>query len=637
MKKTIISTMTGALLSMSAIAQFQLPPSSLNAPPDARQYLPYGSTVPAMVVTLANGTTYDNRTDRKRVAHFWKTYAHRSVPVLLSEVANYGSDFVSTARNLPSNWTGNVAGCVAGKIDTGIQEATIRQVNWYRAMVGLVPGKNGSEEDRLSAQLAALVMKSGNNVGLGLTHNPGPAYPCYSVEANAAATRSNLSTTNGPDQLGPGSIDAYMDDIGPGNEGVGHRNIEFLAGKRTFSYGEVAQIDQLPNPPAVGGSYALLRGNVSLTINQTNDAGSAGPAEILWPNPGYVPIDVFPRISGRWSMSCWDCDFTGATVSVKRNGVDTGVTIEKSQNNISGQGMVVWRVTGVDYLSFAPRSYTPFVQDDVFDVTVSYTRNGNVATRSYRTTVFNPELEHDFAPTFDITDMWWNANESGWGLKLVQGVDGNVFGTVFFYDEVGNPRWITMQGKWTAQSLFTGNLYGARGGNFAAMQFDPSAVQISQVGTGTLTFSPDTQSLRFDFSMGSQAGSKQLVRFANIPEGYRDGTNYRGMWWNANESGWGLTMQHYFNSLFVAWFTYNPDGSPLWVTLQGTWRDAITYEGKFYATEQAPWNPALFDPGATKIREAGVGKLTFTEFNRATFEYTLNGVSGKKQIEKFEF
>ena len=192
MKMKTLAVMVGVTLSTSAMAEFQLPPSSFNVPPAAKQYLPYGSTVPAMVVTLANGTTYDNRTDRKRVAHFWKTYAHRDVPVTFDLHAVYNADFVNTSRNLPSNWTGKTAGCVAGKIDTGIQEATLRQSNWYRSMVGLAPAKNGGAVDREAAQLAALVNFSGYAVGLGLSHTPGPEYPCYSVAAKEAASRASL-------------------------------------------------------------------------------------------------------------------------------------------------------------------------------------------------------------------------------------------------------------------------------------------------------------------------------------------------------------------------------------------------------------------------------------------------------------
>jgi len=96
-------------------------------------------------------------------------------------------------------------------------------------------------------------------------------------------------------------------------------------------------------------------------------------------------------------------------------------------------------------------------------------------------------------------------------------------------------------------------------------------------------------------------------------------------------------MQHYYNSLFVAWFTYNPDGSQVWVTLQGSRTSATTYEGKLYQIKQGPWNPTNFDANATEVAEVGTGKLTFTDTNRATFDYTMKGVTGKKLIEKFEF
>ena len=196
---------------------------------------------------------------------------------------------------------------------------------------------------------------------------------------------------------------------------------------------------------------------------------------------------------------------------------------------------------------------------------------------------------------------------------------------------------MTLQGVWTASGVFAGKLYSTRGPGYGSTPFDPKAVVVQEAGTGTLTFAPDTQAVRFDFTMGSQIGSKQMVRFSNIPEAYRNGENHRGMWWNASESGWGLTVQHYFSTMFVAWFTYNPDGSPLWTTLQGTWTGDNTFEGKLYQTKQAPWNPANFNPAATQVIEAGTAKLTFTDVNRATFDYTMKGVTGIKLIEKFEF
>ena len=614
-------------LAVSNLALAQGGPSTLRGdPPAAIQYLPYGVSTPQLTGKLANGTTFDYRNDRKRVAHFWKTHNHRLVPTTRETSNLYRSAYVSTFWNISSNGTGDVDKCFAGTVSLGIQEAAIRQTNWYRAMAGVPPVVNGSEATRVVAQQAALVNKSGEKVGLGISHTPGPNYPCYSAQTAAAAGVSLLAELVGPNQLGPGTTDRFVDDSGSNNAKVGHRVILLNSAVTGVGYGAVSA-------PFLSGTILTEAAVAAMppeygTTSVSRDTGT----DILWPSAGYVPFQAYPIISNRWSMSCANCDTSAATVNMLRNGVAIAVTIDSALNN-----NLVWVTQGVDYHAGLNSGAGYSIQDDVFDVTITYRKNGQPATKTYRTTVFNPEVDTDFVPTFDLTDMYWVPTESGWGVKLVQATDGNLFGAVYFYDDAGNPRWMTIQGVWTAPGVFSGKLYTTRGPGFNANPFNPALVQVTEAGAGTLTFSADTQSVRFDFTMGSQVASKQLVRFSNIPEGYRDGTNYRGMWWNANESGWGLTMQHYFNNLFVAWFTYNPDGSQLWVTMQGSWTSATTYEGKLYQVKQASWNPASFDANSTQVSEVGTAKLTFTDFNRATFDYTMKGVTGKKQIEKFEF
>ncbi len=34
------------------------------------------------------------------------------------------------------------------------------------------------------------------------------------------------------------------------------------------------------------------------------------------------------------------------------------------------------------------------------------------------------------------------------------------------------------------------------------------------------------------------------------------------LWWNPNESGWGLSLSHHGDSLFAVWYTYGPDNRP---------------------------------------------------------------------------
>ncbi len=46
-------------------------------------------------------------------------------------------------------------------------------------------------------------------------------------------------------------------------------------------------------------------------------------------------------------------------------------------------------------------------------------------------------------------------------------------------------------------------------------------------------------------------------------------TNYQDLWWAAGgaESGWGINLTHQGDVLFATWFTYDSDGTPLWLAV----------------------------------------------------------------------
>ena len=58
----------------------------------------------------------------------------------------------------------------------------------------------------------------------------------------------------------------------------------------------------------------------------------------------------------------------------------------------------------------------------------------------------------------DVSDVWWNAGESGWGLQLVQN-DTVVFATVYLYAADGRPS------HYTATLFHSGNLVWAGNAN----------------------------------------------------------------------------------------------------------------------------------------------------------------------------
>src|ERR1043166_810025 len=60
----------------------------------------------------------------------------------------------------------------------------------------------------------------------------------------------------------------------------------------------------------------------------------------------------------------------------------------------------------------------------------------------------------------DQSDLWWNPDESGWGIQFVQR-GSTIFATMFVYDANGNPTWYTatMEGaKPNGVLTFTGDL-----------------------------------------------------------------------------------------------------------------------------------------------------------------------------------
>ncbi len=115
--------------------------------------------------------------------------------------------------------------------------------------------------------------------------------------------------------------------------------------------------------------------------------------------------------------------------------------------------------------------------------------------------------------------------------------------------------------------------------------------------------------------------------------------NYSDMWWVGEaENGWGMSIQQHGNIQFIAFYIYDSTGKPTWYVMPGgTWgSNFTTYTGPLYQPTSAPLNnytPAQFVVGTSP----GNVTLTFTSSSTATLQYTINGVSGQKQMKRQEF
>ena len=236
------------------------------------------------------------------------------------------------------------------------------------------------------------------------------------------------------------------------------------------------------------------------------------------------------------------------------------------------------------------------------------------------------------APNYE--GSWWAAPagvESGWGLNFAHQGDV-IFVTWFTYDATGKTWWLSMTANKIGNNVYSGALYETRGPAFNSVPFNSNAVTYSPVGNGTLTFS-DANNGTFAYSVNGIAQSKPITRtvFGNLPvctsatqTALTTATNYQDIWWagTGGESGWGIHVTQQDSVIFATWFTYDFDGSPLWLSVTATRNAANSYSGTLYRT-RGPAFGAPFDPSQVVRTAVGPATLTFGNGDAATFTYTV--------------
>ncbi|MGE5171640.1 MAG: S8 family peptidase [Rudaea sp.] len=246
--------------------------------------------------------------------------------------------------------------------------------------------------------------------------------------------------------------------------------------------------------------------------------------------------------------------------------------------------------------------------------------------------------------------LWWNApadSESGWGVNLAHQGD-IIFATWFTYDATGKAWWLSMTANRTAAGVFTGTVFQTHGPPFGAVPFDPHAVTRTAVGEATLTFA-DGANGTFRYTVNGITQTKAITRevFGPLPTctfgalaNPATATNYQDLWWAsppASESGWGVNLTHQGDTMFATWFTYDVDGSPLWLSVTATRSAPSTYTGTLYRTTGPPFNAVPFDSARVTRTSVGAATFTFADGDSGTFAYTVNGVSQAKAITRQVF
>ena len=237
----------------------------------------------------------------------------------------------------------------------------------------------------------------------------------------------------------------------------------------------------------------------------------------------------------------------------------------------------------------------------------------------------------------NYTDLWWNPSESGWGLNVNHQSD-TLFATVFTYASDGAGMWLVASDlARQADGSYSGALYRVRGPVFNASNWGP--VELSQVGTMRLAF-PDANRGTLTYTVNGVSVTKSIERqpiagaapSCTFTVASRSGaTNYQDLWWNPDESGWGINIAHQGSVIFATLFTYGADNRDMWLVASRLDRQADgSFQGVLYRTTGPAFNASPW-PGVT-LAEVGTMRLAFSAGHRGTLSYTVSGAAVTKTI-----
>ena len=377
--------------------------------------------------------------------------------------------------------------------------------------------------------------------------------------------------------------------------------------------GNALPVDDAPNQPTAAAPVLTFDVPRTATLNAVGDIDTF---RINVTQTG----TIYVKSSGGY-------DLIGGLLDV--NGTTLGPPNQKATSDDADIGSndfgISWPVTpGTYYLNVAP-----WVPTDL-------TPNGYSVTASFTTATTN------------YTSLWWAGDaESGWGMNLNH--QGNIiFGTLFTYD-AGKGIWLILsRGERQPDGSYLGFLYQTTGPAFNAVPFTPiSTANLTEVGSMRLTFSgPDTG--RLVYTAFGRTVTKNIIKqtFATQPTCTFNGSNrtqtnnYQDLWWNPNESGWGVNLTHQSDIIFATLFTYDAAGKGMWLILSRGDRIAGTqnFAGAIYRTTGPNFDAVPFTPiGPSNLTQVGNMRLEFADGNTAKLIYDVNGASVTKNIQRQTF
>lgn len=344
----------------------------------------------------------------------------------------------------------------------------------------------------------------------------------------------------------------------------------------------------------------------------------------------YVPASCASGQLCRLHVALHGCSMDYAQHSVFNT--STGYNLWADTNNI----IVLYPQTITDALN-SPQPDEQGCWDGFAFYGLNYDQKGGVQIEALMRMV--NQVSSGYVPNY--SGLWWASPagaESGWGINFAH--QGNIiFATWFTYDLTGKAWWLSMTATETSPGTYSGVLYQTSGPAFSAVPFNPAAVTATQVGSGTLTFG-DGNDGTFSYTVNGVSQTKAITRqvFGPVPgctwgvqPDLASASNVSGLWWAAPagvEAGWGINFSQQGSTIFATWFTYNADGTPLWLSATAAKTAPGVYTGALNLTAGPAFDAVPFLPAGVALTPVGTATFTFSDGNNGSFSYSVNVGTG---------